>query len=328
MTRLLVFEYLHAAPAMFRCAGTTMRSEGRAMLEALLEDARCLSDSDVSCLLCEEAAQRLSAEVTAGVSMKFCRDGDDVLAQLCQAAGAADIVVPVAPETDELLLRVAEVLEETNAKVLLPPTSVIRYCSDKLRTWEKFSAAGVAVVPTAPMTDAPPGADDVVKHRLGAGCEGIFRGKMPTDGRPEDYILQPWIGGCPLSVGVLANAEGNCVLPPTEQRIRWDNGTPRYRGGIIPADVSESMLTQARRIADRVLIQVGSFSGYLGIDLIATTDGIVLLNEINPRLCTSYIGYRRLLPINPLDVMLGTLRAGDVQTDEGSVEFTADGMIL
>ena len=334
MTQLLIFEFLHASMTAFIGASPGLRSEGRAMLLALVEDARYVSGTDISVLLCNEAAASLRHELPTFVRTITApaHGADGIFSWLHEAAGSADVIFPVAPESDNVLLRVAEALRPAR-RVLLPPIPVLELCNDKLLTCKVLGAAGIPIVPTISLSRTSIFVDTVVKHRLGAGCEGIFRGRAPPGGRTEDYVCQPFVDGQSLSVGILSNGEAFAVLPVAEQRIEWKDGAPQYHGGRIPARVSDSTASQAREIAVHVMKQFGSFAGYLGIDLMESSDGIVLLSEINPRLCTSYIGYRKLLGLNPLAVILGEAAidgvCSHIHPNSGRcVEFSANGTIM
>ena len=67
-----------------------------------------------------------------------------------------------------------------------------------------------------------------------------------------------------------------------------------------------------KSVAERVAAALGGFSGYLGLDIVVDDEGqaskddaspVAHVIEINPRLCTSYVGYRALCASN----LAGTL---------------------
>ena len=60
------------------------------------------------------------------------------------------------------------------------------------------------------------------------------------------------------------------------------------------------------RLADRVAAAIPGLWGYVGVDLLLTPAGPVVL-EINPRLTTSYCGLRAALGINTAALVLGLL---------------------
>lgn len=327
MDQLLLFEYLHADRVEFECAGDNIRSEAGLMLQSLLADAVALDGIQVSVVLCDDAADTLGP-LPDNVELYRCRSRDSVLEVLVEAAVQADFVLPVAPECDSLLITVAQALRPLNCRVLLPPLATVEQCSDKLLTWNTFASDAIPMLPCDTVVTKAANSryrDEslIFKPRFGVGCGGIQRGNLPLESDPADYIQQPWIDGESVSVGVLSGCNGFCSLPVARQNVIWQNDQPIYRGGTIPANLGNGIAEQITAIAEQVMQQIGSFSGYLGLDfLVVETDNAVFLNEVNSRLSTSYIGYRQLLETNPLEVLLG--RKSDVIRNEDSEPISFD----
>lgn len=326
MDRLLVFEYLHADARAFRQAPQSMRNEGQAMLVALLADAGVLRDVQVMTVLCESALTTLG---NLSDCAEICRlDSDDDLETLISAASTADFVLPVAPECDGLLLNIATTLEPLPCTLLTPPLSVLSMCSDKLETWKVLHAAGIPMLPCEPVGQASEDIADtmhVFKPRLGAGCDGIQRGMLPKDADPQTYVQQPWISGRSLSVAAVSDGNGYLQLPAAEQHIRWVGAVPTYQGGTVPADIAPSVQDQVDAIVGQTMPLLGNWRGYVGIDLLLSdSDNTVYLNEINPRVCTSYIGYQEVLRTNLVGLMMGKNKPV-TKADPMAVSFTVDG---
>ena len=321
MDRLLLFEYLHADAVEFQHASYGMRSEARLMLEALLEDAVMLDDARISVVLCDAAVDTLGA-LPDNVELHRCHDRDTVFDVLAAAAQEADFVLPVAPEGDRLLLTAAQTLQPLICKTLLPPLATLEQCSDKMLTWNTFASDAIPMlqceaVGIEAFNDRNNDQSLIFKPRYGAGCDGIQRGNLPRKSDPSGYIQQPWVDGQSFSVGVLSGTSGFWICPVAGQDVIWRDSQPVYRGGTIPADITKDIAEQIITITEQVMLQTGCFSGYLGLDfMVASTDNAVYLNEINSRLCTSYVGYRQLLETNPLEVLLG--RTSDVTWQDKS----------
>ena len=320
---------MHADSDAFVAAADGMRSEGRAMLQALLTDAVALQDLSVTVLLCEAAQESLSG-FSVGCELLDCR-GLSLLDAVASVAGAFDFVLPVVPECDGLLLSVAQVLQPLKCSTLLPPLSVVEICSDKLRTWDTFCSSSIPMLKCRPacFDASKTGFSDpcmIFKPRHGAGCEGIQRGHLPRTADPQDYICQSFVEGSSVSVGALSGPGGFQLLPAVQQNIIWQGVCPKYTGGTIPADISGHVEASVIKIAGDVIQQIGRFTGYLGMDfLIVEADGTVFLNEINPRMCTSYVGYRQLPDFNPLGVLLGDSVRGMRHAVPRSISFRSDG---
>ena len=286
-----------------------MRCEGRAMLEALLMDAVALDDTAVSVLLCEPGLRTFDTTPDT-VRLHRCADQADWADELVGAARDCDFVLPVAPECDGLLLRAAQTLHPLSCTTLLPSISTVEICSDKWKTWEVFGCSEIPMVECSPVGSESAETDVgdpqwVYKPRLGAGCDGICRGRLPLTAEPQDYIRQATISGHSLSVAVLGGPGEEKILPVAQQRIVWNDDKPRYSGGSIPAEISQETAARVLTIVRNVIERIGHFQGYIGMDfLVSRNDGTVYLNEINPRVCTSYLGYRQLFSVNPLKLLL------------------------
>ncbi len=78
-------------------------------------------------------------------------------------------------------------------------------------------------------------------------------------------------------------------------------------------------------------MRAGVFNGYLGADLIVDLSDVedsedsVRVVEINPRLCTSYVGYRTLAVDNLAELILQQQGQKQIRWKPGSVRFSADG---
>ena len=118
---------------------------------------------------------------------------------------------------------------------------------------------------------------------------------------PDSLIQQPYIPGKALSVVLLIADDGSIieVLPVAEQHLT-DDGRFRYLGGRIPADISAESAIAVQQLAKRACHAVLGLTGYVGCDLVLPDDFPFepVLIEINPRLTTSYLGYRALTDDN------------------------------
>jgi len=123
----------------------------------------------------------------------------------------------------------------------------------------------------------------------------------PATPLPAEMIVQPYCRGTPLSVAAVIADDGESksidILPLSRQRLS-DDDRFCYLGGEIPsADCDTDCVSE---LVGSVCRQMNGLRGYVGFDLIVTDEspGEVLLVEINPRLTTSYIGYRELMDVN------------------------------
>jgi predicted ATP-grasp superfamily ATP-dependent carboligase len=177
----------------------------------------------------------------------------------------------------------------------------------------------------------------VVKPNDGAGSQSTWliadqaefdrlRPTLEADPLLATAIWQPYIKGRAVSIGVLISPDGDHieVFPPAEQTLS-DDGRFHYLGGVIPArDVDRTAVQNAARAACRA---IDGLRGYVGVDLVipsaAPTRPLVV--EINPRLTTSYVGYRRMTDANLAERMLSPVDPAPIVWRAGPVAFNVHG---
>ncbi len=150
-------------------------------------------------------------------------------------------------------------------------------------------------------------------------------GRCPpmTDG----FIEQPYIAGSAVSVAlVIAPSRRKLeVFVPARQCLS-DDGRFRYLGGQIPLDMVDHDAIQCAAVS--ACRSVPGLRGYVGVDLVVP-DGAPsrpVVVEINPRLTTSYLGYRRLTESNLAEWMLTPDRnAQPICWNPGPIVFDATG---
>jgi len=331
----------------------SLATEGRSMLLAVAED---LARDGAAEVLTTWDARLDPPDWPTGVRATVVPDARDEFQVARGLSAEADATWIIAPECGGLLRdRVAKIAPASGMRLNCSPEA-IEFCSDKLRlaTWLLERD-----IPT-PLTWAWDSAVDptdeslriggehiawpvVVKPRDGAGSQSTFLVAGPTPGArpgvswdelqrgltdvpwPGGWIVQPFVGGRALSVAAIVRTPSDFdILPIGEQSLSGD-GRLTYRGGGIPTEnVPE---TAIRRLVETVVGALPGLFGWIGFDLVLPEEegGFPVLIEINPRLTTSYIGYRRLTGGNL------ALRIVDPNADRppveffGAVQFSADG---
>ena len=161
----------------------------------------------------------------------------------------------------------------------------------------------------------------VLKPRDGVGCAGIsfieligdeFSPTIGTLSGDLPWLLQQYIPGVPCSVGFLGGrGDGPAtVLPPAHQNLRLQNGQPVYCGGRIPCE--PALRDAIDPVAQKLAVALSDFCGYVGVDVVVgkndSNEFHATVIEINPRLCTSYVGYRGATASNLAARFLGEHR--------------------
>ena len=265
---------------------------------------------------------------------------------VCQS----DVVWVIAPETDDVLRNRRMMFDGTlitsRAKTwptfIGPKMPTVLLCTDKLALSEYLRSQGIASPKTlelATIAFNPPAAAGpsmsvdllielpiVIKPRDGAGSQDTFLvrsddefadvwQRLQVDDRIKKFISQPLVPGKALSVALLIAEDGSIreLLPVAEQHLSND-GRLRYLGGRIPADISAQSAIAVQRLAEQACRAVPGLTGYVGCDIVLPDDRPLepVLIEINPRLTTSYLGYRLLtddnIPVRLLDASTLPLR--------------------
>jgi predicted ATP-grasp superfamily ATP-dependent carboligase len=110
-----------------------------------------------------------------------------------------------------------------------------------------------------------------------------------------------------LSLSLLCAGGAGRLLACNRQQIAVRDGRVRLDAVLVNAVRDTGGRFAA--LAEQVAQAVPGLWGYVGVDLVLTPDGPVLL-EINPRLTTSYCGLRLALGFNTAALVLSLLAPG------------------
>lgn len=262
---------------------------------------------------------------------------DEEAVRFVEALAWADAALIIAPETDGILARRCRAVKEANVTSLNATPEAIELCADKLQMYDHLAEHGIPTPNTRTLFEAC-SLDDglhqlfVLKQRCGAGSQSmrllsrsefqrVLRNEASADQDPRAWIVQPYLAGRALSVAGLFDASGalRFLLPIAEQHLS-DDGTFRYLGGRVPA---EDVDTDAvRTLIHRAGSVISGLKGYIGFDvLLPDRAEMPVLIEINPRLTTSYVGYRSLCTQPPARWISPFAMPKDPPRFVGSVEF-------
>lgn len=214
-----------------------------------------------------------------------------------------DAVLLIAPETGGVLAERVGWIEGAGGRSLGCSQSAINLSGDKLALAEFLTAKGIPCIPTrrfdpARGLDAEASWPIVLKPIDGAGSVDAIvvdsPAKLPAWTRTrEDLILQPLMPGTPLAATYIVRPGGVIqAVGVARQRIERRFGRLTYKGGTVPISPHP-----ADDVLRRALAAVPGMLGWIGVDYLwDETSGNLVLVEINPRLTTSYVGFRRLWP--------------------------------
>lgn len=283
------------------------------MLQAIMSDLSALPDLHVVTSIDHRLVETFSNLGSAGCPHVV--DNAATEQELFdELVAGCDVSLIIAPETDRILSRrVQRVIDLGGTPInCAPPT--VDLCGDKLAMSGHLMNHGIETIPTCSVTleEQEPwskvGGACVIKPRDGAGSWLTFglvendfeswrsaKSQIEQEGAATRMIVQPWIRGRSISVAGICHTTGSIELFPIgSQSIEGSRFC--YRGGIIPADLDSQVVETVYQMAHQTLASIPGLRGYVGIDLLLpeSTPKSPRIVEINPRLTTSYLGYRRL----------------------------------
>ncbi len=283
------------------------------MLQALLDDLKVLADLQLLLPLDERCVDISAPPATRIFVVK---PGDDMQRLLPEWIAQADMVWPIAPESNGMLAQIARQVKSRQKILLLSSPETVSICADKLATYRHLKLNGVPVVNTQPLEglSESPFAESVIKPRDGEGCEGNrilktpaqFANAMRKLDTGREYIIQPWLQGRALSLSGLFKQGRSWLLCCNQQQIGIRNKQFYLRACLV--NVSGATHGHYQHLLDQVALALPDLWGYIGIDLIETPGHGTRILEINPRLTTSYAGIKQATGINVAEQVLQLLR--------------------
>lgn len=176
---------------------------------------------------------------------------------------------------------------------------------------------------------------------------------VTNDSALSDYVVQPFVAGRAISVAAIVGGgeknEGNsrCQIPrcevlPIGEQFLSDDGRFGYLGGQLPAGLDDVVTAAVRQLVERCCRTISGLEGFIGFDLLlpnftlpgssennatsATTTASPMIVEMNPRLTTSYLGYRELTSENLASrILLPDRHSSPICWREETVQFRPDG---
>lgn len=278
--------------------------DGEVMWQALVDDLSAIEGVNV--LTMRDARLSLPAmDKVQIITTDASRFKDDY--QYCLAM--SDAVWLVAPEEAGILESLNRGILDAGKRLLGCQPEAVHIAASKYATAQQLSHAGVSVVPTftSPFLMVTKG-PVVAKPDDGAGCHDTlyFCNQAAAEAWILDeggagFVFQPYFYGEHLSLSLLCHGDNCQLLSVNMQHIRLEDGQLHFDGVTINAmpDPDDRYAT----LALHVVSAIPGLWGYVGIDLIDTKDGPVVL-EVNPRATVSYAGLNSALGFNPAKKVL------------------------
>jgi predicted ATP-grasp superfamily ATP-dependent carboligase len=333
---LLLIEELLASESLWLQSPRSLRDEATAMVAAIAQDLAAISGLNSALLLSPASAASPVLQSLLPTTVRRCvtsQEPGDWLRQPDLPPGSIQHLLIVAPEFDGILvdrLRAAEHGPLSHAGRLNLSSSLAAVFSDKFATARWLEQRQLPTPQTwlaseedrkklTALQSGHPERQDchgILKPRFGVGCDQVqLIPELPAPSmlaEPPDvasWVLQPRMRGRACSISLIGQGHHRpaLILPPGRQRIKADvDGRLHYHGGQFPChpDVAPVIVAVAELFRDAL----GPFRGWLGLDVVVDSAPSrpprATIIEVNPRLCTSCIGYRQLTRENLTHRML------------------------
>lgn len=308
----------------------SLAKEGEMMRDALLRDLQdCVSLEGEYYHMVTMHDVRLSPAINVHESYPIEGDFDAFESQFKQLIAQVDYVWLIAPETDEMLLRLSEhcyALEETNNSTCLIGCGydAILTGTSKSLAFEALQEAHIHTLPVFAgdeLLDAtyvdkviqshPDVKQWVAKVEDGAGCEGMrlfdsltgLRDWLMSENLAMNYFAQPFQAGVPASFCMLCAGGKAWLLSANLQHITQTSNSFKLTG--LTLNGATAYWQRFETIARKLAKAMPDALGYMGVDVIidGEQDKIFVI-DINPRLSTSYVGLREAISANPAQLIL------------------------
>jgi predicted ATP-grasp superfamily ATP-dependent carboligase len=341
--RLFVSEYLSSGALPRGNLNSSLACEGKSMLLALVADLARIPNCHVITTW-DEQLGRFPEMGEFNVTAVGVASPTEERRLFENFAADCDLTFVIAPEFEDILSERCRIAKAVGGNLCGCSPTAIELCADKLQLASYLNRHGLRVIETV-LLKADGMHEDldfpvVVKPQNGAGSQQTFlvNDERELDEVSQDFthtmpfgppIVQPFVEGDSISVGVIVSkhVERIDILPITSQRLGSD-GRFRYLGGELP--VHTDCQPAVEKLVRQACECVEGLDGYIGFDLILPnkkSDDPVLV-EINPRLTTSYLGYRKLMDDNLAERILFPQRfTGTLKSKACQVRFFPDGNV-
>lgn len=320
--KLLVYEHVSGGGFVEERLSPSTLSEGYGMLNSLISDFKAAGHNVTTLLDSRIKAFNPPIEADNITSISSSNELNKKLKKLSESVDAIYVIAPESGQTMQKLV------ETCGGLSLNSQTSAIEKASNKTTAYQLLKRNGLAV-PETVMINLNDDLGHVrrITEQLGfplvfkptneIGCCGLSVvenetlmpaaiKKIAQESSSKHFLAQKLIRGINASVSVVST--GKKALPLTLNRQMVILASPfeksSYNGGVVPFD--HMLKAEALRAAKRAVESISGLRGYLGVDMVLTESGPVVM-EINPRLTTSYIGLRKAVNRNLAQVIIDTV---------------------
>jgi tyramine---L-glutamate ligase len=310
--RLFICEFITGGGLRNKDLPDSLVREGSLMLEAVLKNFLEMGITEIITTY-DDRLDSISLPV------EQIAINEDVYSTWQSCMNDADAVLIIAPESDDVLFELTLLAEQSDCYVLGSSLESVKSASSKLQTANMLEKNDISHIETALLkNETIPVSQNgwVIKPDDGVGAEDCFfcgdrkeLGKLKDIINIENYVIQEYVPGIPASISMICYQGEAQLIACNKQMFSFDHGKGVLKGLVVNGLLEQ--WTVFNSIAQDIAKADKGLWGYIGVDLIVTEKGIVVV-EINPRLTTSYVGLRQSLALNPAELILSIWQNGRV----------------
>jgi predicted ATP-grasp superfamily ATP-dependent carboligase len=332
---LHVLLYEHAVSGGFvnEKIPSNLLNEGYAMLRCLASDFKAAGHSTTVLM-----DSRLTSFTHAFRSEKIIKiySTKQLLDTLSKNRSNHNACYIIAPETNDSLYNLVDVIEHTDAISLNCSSQAIKQASDKSILPSKSTKLGLKIPKTRVFQKYESMAKIkrickelqfplIIKAATNTSCSLLSFvenenevipavKKIKNCGSNNFIIIQEFEKGLPVSVSLICTSREIIPLSLNLQDIFLapPNLTSSYNGGVVPFEHNQQ--SKVFDAAKRIASSFDGFRGYVGVDLVLSENEISVI-ETNPRLSTSYVGLRNVLKANIAQLIVDAVTSGKISSD-------------
>ena len=308
--RLFICEFITGGGLQDKELPDTLAREGNMMLEAVISDLLDMGITDIITTR-DDRLDALSLSVTQ-IAIK-----GDIYSTWQSCMNDADAVLIIAPESEDVLLNLTLMAEQSECYHLGSSSISVHTASSKLKTANLLSKNNIPCIETSSLKDKtiPENLNGwVIKPDDGVGAEDCYfcadvkaLDRLKDSICTENFVIQKYVSGIPASLSMICYQGKAQLLACNKQEFSFDNGKGKLKGLVVNGLLDQWSVFDT--IAQDIARADKELWGYIGIDLIVTETGPVVV-EINPRLTTSYVGLRESLALNPAELIVSIWQNG------------------
>jgi predicted ATP-grasp superfamily ATP-dependent carboligase len=327
---ILVYEHACGGGFAEGVVSPGILAEGFGMLRSVVANLKA-AGHEVTVIL-DEGLSRLNPPLQADciIPIFSFKEAQQAILKACANTDAAYVI---APETGGTLHLLVEFIEQNGVPLLNSRSKAIQAVSDKAVLYETLKANKLKTPKTLRVNVAQYVKEAIVrkfdfpivfKPTDGVGCSGlsVVKDASQVDGAiakidaelaSDAFMVQEYLEGETVSVSLLCT--GTKTLPVSLNKQNVTLSTPDYAscyvGGAVPFE--HEIKQKAFKTAEKVVNCFSGLKGYVGVDLILTEKGPVVV-DVNPRLTTSFIGLSRIAGFNFGDAIAKAALKNDLPT--------------